>query len=131
MASARGHCATREDARARRTRLNTSDCISTLIHEEKKKNLPLRGELFSFVRILASHFIIIPEALEIAFLRLEKRREVLYSVTTASFLPFFFVRSQGGWLDGGFFFSFHLNEECPLFTSPPSFSDVRSADAFC
>lgn len=93
-----------EVAQAQKTRLNTSDCISSLIHE----NLPHHSELFSFVCILASHFIIIPEAFEIAFLRFLKRREALYSVTTASFLPFafflFWVRGDG-WIVFFFFFT--------------------------
>lgn len=70
--------------------------------------------------ILASHFIIIPEALEIAFLRFKKRREALYSVTTASFLPFaFFVLGKGGWLDGVFFFFFTWIKSAPFSHSLP------------
>lgn len=128
MASARGHCVTWEAARARKTRLNTSDCISSVIH----KNLPHHSELSllcaslprissSYQRLLKLHFCASKSA--------EKRfipSQLLHSC------PLLFLLSVGGMVGWCFFFFFfYLNEECPLFTSPPSSSDLWSAGAFC
>lgn len=118
MASARGHCVTWEAARAWKTRLNTGDCISSVIHKNLRHHIELSLLCASLPRISSSYQRLLK--LHFCASKSAEKRFIPSQLLHSCPLLFFFVWVRGmvGWC---FFFFFTWMKSAPFSRPLPHF----------